>query len=100
MSEEKKTVELKEEELEKVSGGNGNNPLVNRSTIDEVEVGMNVFAFDSVNLINRWGTVVGINKPEITVSFGGGVGFVDGEVKNLIPCTVKLQEFWLNPTEF
>ena len=27
MSEEKKTVELKDEELEKVSGGDGNNPL-------------------------------------------------------------------------
>ena len=99
MSEENKTVELKDEDLEKINGGSGN-PLSNRSTIDEVEEGMSVFAFDSVNLLHRWGTVVRKHDPSIEVSFGGGVAYVNGEPKQLIQCTVTLQEFWLSPSEF
>ena len=44
--------ELNDEELEKVNGGFGD-PLTNRSTIDEVETGTNVFAFDMVNKVFR-----------------------------------------------
>ena len=92
-------IELSDEELKNVTGGKGD-PLTNRSSIDEVKEGMNVFAFDSINLVHRWGMIVSINPPAIDVSFGGGVAFVDGNVKNLTPCTVTLQEFWLSPTEF
>lgn len=94
-----KLVELNDEELEKVYGG-AKDPLTNKSTVDEVEEGTNVFAFDNINKVFRWGTVVKKFSSSIEVSFGGGVAFVDGEPKNLTPCSVRLEEFWLSPTNF